>query len=360
MLQYETRGSGALGEAITDCKPLSRTPGADLHVLHYLPTNWELFFSANQQPWHRYQNEGLSKPVAESLVGFADLTGLHAYNGLTAIARTSSNMEVFYYSEGDNVIHSRFWTSGGGWGNSGVDKAIQAAPGTHIEGISRESSHMEIFYVGTNGNLMHSYTTNSGSNWVIDQDFVDGAHGKPTNKGFGALTRNDQSAEVWWITTDGAINYAPWDPLNSWEYGNLRGAGTAHTSSGMAVLARSNVRKNIFYIGNDNKVYQGYWKSEQPTIWTFEKLSDLTAAPGSLTAVSMNSQHMEVFWTAPDGSVNHAYWYESTGKWTSSSLAGGGIRCVPGSSITSTSRKDGCMDIFCATSDGYTQQFSYS
>ncbi|KAH0525818.1 hypothetical protein TsFJ059_009231 [Trichoderma semiorbis] len=84
-------------------------------------------------------------------------------------------MEVFYYSEGDNVIHSRFWMSSGGWGNSGVDKAIQAAPGTHIEGISRESSHMEIFYVGTNGNRMHSYTTNSGSNWVIDQDFVDGA-----------------------------------------------------------------------------------------------------------------------------------------------------------------------------------------
>ncbi|KAH0525819.1 hypothetical protein TsFJ059_009232 [Trichoderma semiorbis] len=128
----------------------------------------------------------------------------------------------------------------------------------------------------------------------------------------------------------------------------------------MAVLARSNVRKNTLYIGNDSKGYQAYWKSEQPTIWTFEKLSDLTTAPGSLTAVSMNSQHMEVFWTAPDGSVNHAYWYESTGKWASSSLAGIGIRCVPGSSINSTSRKDGCMDIFCATLDGYTQQFSYS
>ncbi|PNP49234.1 hypothetical protein THARTR1_10036 [Trichoderma harzianum] len=73
-------------------------------------------------------------------------------------------------------------------------------------------------YLGTNFNLMHSYTTNSGSNWVIDQDFVDGAYGNPTINGFGALTRNDQSAEVWWITTDGAINYAPWDRLNGWEY----------------------------------------------------------------------------------------------------------------------------------------------
>ncbi|KAL6693041.1 hypothetical protein J3F84DRAFT_401600 [Trichoderma pleuroticola] len=197
---------------------------------------------------------------------------------------------------------------------------------------------MGIFYLGTNCNLMHSYTANFGSNWVIDQDFVDGAYGNPTINGFGALTRNDQSAEVWWITTDGAINYAPWDRLNGWD----------------------NVRKNIFYIGNDNQVYQGYWKTEQPTIWRFERLLDLTAAPSSLTAVSMNGQQMEVFWTAPDGSVNHACWYESTGKWTSTSLADSGIRCVPGSSITSTSRKDGCMDVFCATSDGYTQQFSYS
>ncbi|KAK4076699.1 uncharacterized protein Triagg1_4302 [Trichoderma aggressivum f. europaeum] len=128
------------------------------------------------------------KPVAESLIGFADLTGLHAYNGLTAIARTSSNMEDFY---------------------------------THIEGISRESSHVEIFYVGTNGNF---------------------------------------------------------NPLRQHQF-----------RSGMTVLARSNFRKNIFYIGNDNRVYQGYWKVEQPTIWRFEKLSDFTAAPGSLKVVSMNS-----------------------------------------------------------------------
>jgi hypothetical protein len=45
----------------------------------------------------------------ESLVGFWDLTGLHAYNGIVAITRSSENMEVFYSSD-DNTILSRYWT----------------------------------------------------------------------------------------------------------------------------------------------------------------------------------------------------------------------------------------------------------
>ncbi|EHK20609.1 uncharacterized protein TRIVIDRAFT_223925 [Trichoderma virens Gv29-8] len=277
----------------------------------------------------------------QSLVGFFDLSGLHAYNGITAITRSSSNMEVFYSSD-DNTIHSRYWTPGGGWKNSGQDKSINSAAGTGIAGVSREASHMEIFYVGNNGNLMHSYSVDSGSNWVTDAVLAGSDWGTPANKGIGALSSNDQSQEVWWITTTGAINYAPWNPLNGWEYSSLRAAGTAHPNSGMAVLARSNVRRNIFYIGNDQRVYQGYWQSEQPNIWRFEKLSDMPAAIGSLTAVSMNSQHMEVFWTAPDGTITHAYWYENTGKWTSASMASN-IYCVPGGSITATSRKDGFM-----------------
>ncbi|KAL7947005.1 hypothetical protein V8C42DRAFT_343903 [Trichoderma barbatum] len=253
------------------------TPGSDFCLIHYLPTNLELFFVANQQPWHMFNNEAKPNFVMESLVGFFDLTGLHAYNGIAAVTRSSANMEVFYSSE-NNTIHSRYWTPGGGWKNSGQDKSRSSAAGTGIVGVSREPSHMEIFYVGANGKLMHSYSVDSGSHWTVDVVFADFDMGRPTNKGIGALSRNDQSQEVWWITTAGAINYASWDRLNSWQYGTLRGAGTAHPSSGMAVLARSNVRKNIFYIGNDKNVYQGYWKSEEPLIWKFQKLSDMPQA----------------------------------------------------------------------------------
>ncbi|RFU79393.1 peptidase m64 [Trichoderma arundinaceum] len=216
-------------------------------------------------------------------------------------------MEGFYSSD-NNTIHSRYWTSGGGWMNSGQDKYLRSAAGTGITGVSCEESHIEIFYVGTNGNLAHSCLLDSGANWVVDSVLAGSDWGTLANKGIGALSRNSQHQEVWWITTTGTINLASWDSLNDWGYSSMRPDGTAHPSSGIAILARSNVRENVFYIGSDQKVYQRFWIDGMPIVWKFEKLSDLHAAPGSSAAVSMNSQHMEVFWTALDGSVTHVYW----------------------------------------------------
>ncbi len=85
------------------------------------------------------------------------------------------------------------------------------------------------------------------------------------------------------------------------------------------------MRVNVFYIGNDKNVHYLWWKGERPNEWGIEKkpVSTLSCLPGPIAAVSMNSQHLEVFWTAADGSIYHAYWYENTGTWDSRLLGQG-------------------------------------
>src|SRR5258708_27037206 len=60
---------------------------------------------------------------------------------------------------------------------------------------------------------------------------------------------------------------------------------------------------------------QGPWQRQQ------------LAPPGSasttsgITAVSRIPTSMEVFWIAPDGSVQDAYWYQGNGPWQQRQLA---------------------------------------
>jgi hypothetical protein len=87
----------------------------------------------------------------------------------------------------------------------------------------------------------------------------------------------------------------------------------------------------------------------------FELAPPGSASPtGSITSVSRIPGSLEVWWIAPNGSVQGAYWYEGAKQWQPYDLAPAGS-ASPTGSITSVSRIPGSMEVFWIGAKGSVQ-----
>jgi hypothetical protein len=120
---------------------------------------------------------------------------------------------------------------------------------------------------------------------------------------------------------------------------------------------------NLFWIGTDSLVHQSYWTSGMfHDQWTTTLISSYPANAGGLSAVSMNSNHMEVFWTSPGGTLYHAYWTTVQNRWISEPVLGptGTLRCQPGSYITTVARKGkNTIEGWCRSVESKLNHFYY-
>lgn len=72
--------------------------------------------------------------------------------------------------------------------------------------------------------------------------------------------------------------------------------------------------------------------------------------PGGIKAVSRNPGTMEVFWTAPNGSMQDAFWYENS-TWKHFELAPPG-RAAAAGGLTALSRIPASMELWWIAPDG--------
>ncbi|KAH7139711.1 hypothetical protein B0J13DRAFT_527383 [Dactylonectria estremocensis] len=270
--------------------------------------------------------------------------------GIASLSTFPGHEEIFFVDKSQLRIRSvrrdgpdKQW----GWG---LDKqTTPIPPDAGIAAVSL-SSTIELFYPGTGwrkGYVMHTYSSDGGSTWNPNQ-VLSGPDwgGVSTNSldPIAALSRNGQHQQIFWITALGLLESRYWTPSTGWTRSNIDKAAKANTASSIVTLMRSSSTKegsnmNFFYVGQDNKIWQGYWKADSPA-WKFSKISDDEAFPGAIAAVSMHSQHQEVFWTNRDGILKHAYWTKDQGKWLTETLPGlGDRRCLPGRGLTVVARQ---------------------
>ncbi|KAK0109175.1 hypothetical protein ONS96_002998 [Cadophora gregata f. sp. sojae] len=332
----------------------SARSGGSLYVTFANQLNGKL----QAQPWNMLWQEGVSDWSQYPLS--IDGSNNQVDGGVASVVRSTDRMESFFGR--GNEIYSYYFVAQNGIGNwfsSSEKKARAAAAGTSISAVSREPRSMEIFYVGNNGDLRHSYSNDDGQKWVIDQTLWSGPV-NPISLTSITSTRLAQLA-VFWTRPDGAI-WGAWLNGSGWQGKQLLGPGSAHPSSRLTTTTRSELRINIFYIGNDKKVHQIYWKSETPGTWNTpsEPISNLAATPGSLSAVSMNFNHQEVFFLGSDSKLKHAYWTEAAKTWKSEALPGANSACQASGSLGVVSRRDGTMEGWCkATSNKDLVHFYY-
>ncbi|KAH7125805.1 hypothetical protein EDB81DRAFT_910446 [Dactylonectria macrodidyma] len=275
---------------------------------------------------------------------------LSANGGIASVSNFPGHEEFFFVDKNQLRIRSlRRDGPGKKWG-LGLDKQpTPIPPDAGIAAVSF-SSTIELFYPGTGdrkGYVVHTYSSNAGSTWNPNQVISGPNWGGVSTKSLdpiAALSRNGEHQQIFWITALGLLESRYWTPSSGWTRSNIDKAAKANAASSIVTLTRSSATKegsnmNFFYVGQDNKIWQGYWKADSPT-WKFSKISEDEAFPGAIAAVSMHSQHQEVFWTNRDGILKHAYWTKDQGKWITETLPGlGDRRCLPGRGLTVVARK---------------------
>ncbi|KAH6962496.1 hypothetical protein BKA56DRAFT_679298 [Ilyonectria sp. MPI-CAGE-AT-0026] len=277
----------------------------------------------------------------------SNLFGLNANGGIASISNFPGHEELFYVDKDQVRIRSIRRDGPKAKWQRGIDQlSTPIPPHSGIAAVSF-SSTIELFYPGTGsrqGYVMHTYSSDAGSGWNPNQVLSGPDWGGVSTKSLDPIAALSEHQQIFWITALGVLESRYWTPSSGWTRSNIDKAANANTASSIVTLQRSSATKegsnmNFFYVGQDNKIWQGYWKADSPT-WKFSKISDDEAIPGAIAAVSMHSQHQEVFWTNRDGMLKHAYWTKTQGKWITETVPGlGGRQCLPGRGLTVVARK---------------------
>ncbi|KAK3936180.1 Matrixin-domain-containing protein [Diplogelasinospora grovesii] len=137
-----------------------------------------------------------------------------------------------------------------------------------------------------------------------------------------------------------------------WFNFTLDASNTVAHGSDMAAVSRIKDSMEVWWIAPDGSVQDAYWYAASG--WKRFQLAPAgSATAGGITAVSRIPGSMEVWWVSPSGSVEGAYWYEG-GSWQRYQLAPAGS-AARGSRITSVSRIPGSMELWWAAPNGSVQ-----
>jgi hypothetical protein len=138
-----------------------------------------------------------------------------------------------------------------------------------------------------------------------------------------------------------------------WKGFGLAAAGSAATTSPVAAVSRIPGSMELWYVAPNGSVQDKFWYDG--TNWNgFELAPAGSASPaGGIAAVSRIPGSMEVWWIGQDGSVQGAYWYDGA-NWGRYELAPAGS-ASPAGGIAALSRIPGSMEVWFVGPDGSLQ-----
>lgn len=169
-----------------------------------------------------------------------------------------------------------------------------------------------------------------------------------------AVSRHENRVDVLWIDDKGAVQAI------GWENGQWGDAETisyhAEPGGSIAAVARSKDQLDVFFTGKDGSVATASW-SAQSRSWGQPRLisGPGTAHPKSgIAVVSRLPEHLDVFWTAPDGSVRSNWWNANLnqGYWNTPFQVAGPNAAAPGSRIAAVARMRDHLDVFWIAPNG--------
>jgi hypothetical protein len=189
-----------------------------------------------------------------------------------------------------------------------------ASNGSRVAGVSRYSNNMEVFWVDASGAIDHAFW--NGGDWGA----VIAAYGGANNPLFApdanltAVSRDADHWEIFYPSADGYLDHVYWDASSGqfgpywvkWSINNVAPYG------GLSAVSRDTNYMDVFYVTPNQSIQHVYWASGSD--WS----DPITVAGGgtvwpnsSVAAISRNPNTIEVFWVGTDRSLQHAYWYQN-------------------------------------------------
>ena len=192
--------------------------------------------------------------------------------------------------------------------------------------VARDPDQLDVFWVGPDGAIGSMWWNAApGQNWGDHQPFAVTGPGAGVAGGrVASVSRDPNQMDVFWVGPDGAIGSMWWNaaPGQSWSDHQpfpVTGPGVARAGSPVAALSRNAHHMDVFWIGPDGAITSTWWDGAPGQNWSdhqpFAISGPNAAGPGSgLSAVSRDPNQMDVFWVGPDGAIGSMWWNAAPGQ----------------------------------------------
>jgi V8-like Glu-specific endopeptidase len=290
--------------------------------------------------------------------GWWQLNGGRAAPGapLHAVSRSKDKLDAFVIGL-DNRVYTAAWEPAftdwwhGWWQlNGGV-----AAPGAHVTAVSRSKDKLDAFVVGTDGRV---YTA------AWEPGFTDWWHGwwpignirVPQGAPVHVVSRSADKLDIFVTDVNGAIMTAAWEPaftdgFHGWWALN---GGRAAPGAAVTAVSRNTDKLDVFVVGLDGRVWSAAWEPSFPDWWHgWWPIGNVRAPQGApVHAVSRSADKLDIFVTDVNGAIMTAAWEPAfTDGWHGWWALNGG-RAAPGAPVTAVSRSADKLDVFVVGNDG--------
>jgi hypothetical protein len=305
---------------------------------------------------------------------------------ITAMARRTDHLDVFWVGP-DESIRTGSWDQNlnfglGAW-NAPV---VVAGPGSALPGaitaVARTPDHLDAFWVAPDQSV--------GTNWW-DASFNSGRWNTPFSisapnaampSAFSAVGRLPGHLDVFWVA-DGSVASNWWDAnFNSGRWNaqfSIGGPGSALAPdfsvpprAGSQVASRNVNQLDLMYVAFNGAVIREFWSrfgsagapdtaapaGSAPAIGV---PTNTAPANGAVTVASRQQNHLDVFWTAPNGSVMST-WADSfvnNGSWNASFAVAPAGSASPGAMVAAATREANQIDVFWVSPAGAVMTASW-
>ncbi len=279
-----------------------------------------------------------------------------ADRGISALARSKTQMEVFWVAPGGEVRHAWFFDGQDpAWPVKPLTAAHSASEQTGVTAVSRQPDTIEALWVGpTATSELQDASFFDGQKWKTNQ-FGTGVSPSPTG-GVAAVCPTPKRIASFWRTVDGALFTTFWDgtdPHPIWRTIKVdAGTATDFGDTRLAALSRADNHREAFYLTPQGAVKSA--SSSDGQVWQTATLTTDNAASlqTGIGAVSRAGNHMEIFWVDPYGAVKHAWFYDGQDPvWQVGEIVGP-ASAATGTGIGAVSRAENHMEIFWVNSYG--------
>jgi len=228
--------------------------------------------------------------------------------GLTSASRYHNDMNCWWVQP-DGVVVTAWWADGKGWGSAPLTAAGAAitTPASSIRALSRREDTVEVFWVGPDRSVQHAWWYPVGG-WKNSQ--LAGAGSVAMIPGLTAVTRNLGHMEVFWVDDTQAINSAFWYDGAGWKHALIAPVGTVRFD-GLTAISRQRSRMDLCFTGTQSDLRLLSFHDGEG--WTQQQLhpeGSVFNGVRSKAGVSRNPDHLEFFWADTSGGVSDVYWFD--------------------------------------------------
>jgi hypothetical protein len=268
-------------------------------------TGWES--GANNNEWEP------DFPIARPGVARAD-------SPIASLTRTVNRLDVFWIGP-DGGIGSTGWEGGANNDQWEPDFPIArpgvAGAGSGIAAVARTANRLDVFWIGPDGGIGSTGWEGGANNDQWEPDFPIARPGVArADSPIAAVSRTARRIDVFWIGPDGGIGSTAWEAGandNQWEPDfPITRPGVARADSPIAAVTRTPNRIDVFWIGPDGGIGSTAWEAgANDNQWEpdFPIARPGVAGAGSgIAAVARTTNRLDVFWIGPDGGIGSTGW----------------------------------------------------